>query len=102
VPHARIVSIDTFDAEQLPRVVAVATSKDIRGLNAFGILLPNQPAMCSDKVRHIGDAVAAIVDEPGAHSKPIRPRSTMAATFGTTRALSAPTLSALQRPASLS
>jgi len=126
VPHARIVSIDTFDAEQLPRVVAVVTSKDIRGLNAFGILLQDQAAMCSDKVRHIGDAVAAVaaIDTetadralalirveyialrsstiPRAHSKPIQPRSTMAATFGTTCALSAPTLSVLQRPASLS
>jgi xanthine dehydrogenase D subunit len=59
-PHARIVSIDTARAEALPGVVAVVTHRDIRGLNAFGIVVPDQPALCHDKVRYVGDAVAAV------------------------------------------
>lgn len=65
VPHARIVSIDTSAAEALPGVVAVVTAQDIKGLNAYGIVIQDQPALCADKVRYAGDAVAAVaaVDE---------------------------------------
>ncbi|RST86776.1 aldehyde oxidase [Aquibium carbonis] len=60
VPHARIVSIDTAAAEALPGVAAVVTHNDIPGLNAFGIVMQDQPALCFDKVRHVGDPVAAV------------------------------------------
>ena len=60
VPHARILSIDTRQAEALPGVVAVVTHRDISGLNAFGIVIQDQPALCQDKVRHRGDPVAAV------------------------------------------
>ncbi len=60
VPHALIRAIDTSAAEALPGVVAVVTAADIRGLNAFGIVEPDQPALCFDKVRHAGDPVAAV------------------------------------------
>ncbi len=60
VPHALIRSIDTSAAEALPGVVAVVTSADIRGVNAFGIVEPDQPALCFDRVRHAGDPVAAV------------------------------------------
>ncbi|MGA7327330.1 MAG: molybdopterin cofactor-binding domain-containing protein, partial [Rhodomicrobium sp.] len=60
IPHARILSIDISDAEALPGVAAVATYKDVPGLNAFGIVIQDQPAFCSEKVRHAGDAVAAV------------------------------------------
>jgi xanthine dehydrogenase D subunit len=58
--HARIVSIDVTRAEALPGVVAVVTHRDIPGLNAFGIVVQDQPALCHDKVRYLGDAVAAV------------------------------------------
>lgn len=60
IPHARIVHIDTSRAEALAGVVAVVTHRDIRGSNGFGIVVQDQPAMCFDKVRYVGDAVAAV------------------------------------------
>lgn len=59
-PHARILSIDTSGAEALPGVHAVVTHRDVPGLNAFGIMWQDQPALCSDLVRYTGDAVAAV------------------------------------------
>ncbi|MCP3029909.1 xanthine dehydrogenase subunit D [Halobacillus sp. A1] len=59
-PHARILSIHTEEAEQLPGVRAVVTFKDVPGLNAFGIVTPDQPVLCEDTVRYVGDAVAAV------------------------------------------
>jgi len=60
LPHARIVSIDTSAAEALPGVAAIVTHRDIAGSNAFGIVVQDQPALCFDKVRYVGDAVAAV------------------------------------------
>jgi xanthine dehydrogenase D subunit len=59
-PHARILSIDTSQAEAMPGVAAVVTHKDIPGLNAFGIVFQDQPALCRDLVRYEGDPVAAV------------------------------------------
>lgn len=60
MPHARISHISTKRAEALPGVVAVVTHRDIRGSNGFGIVVQDQPAMCFDKVRYTGDAIAAV------------------------------------------
>lgn len=60
VPHARIIDIDTSEAEALPGVAAVVTHRDVKGSNGFGIVIQDQPAMCFDKVRYVGDAVAAV------------------------------------------
>ncbi|MCP3763606.1 xanthine dehydrogenase subunit D [Domibacillus sp. A3M-37] len=59
-PHARILSISTDKARQLPGVQAVITYKDVPGLNGFGIVTPDQPVLCKDIVRYVGDAVAAV------------------------------------------
>jgi CO/xanthine dehydrogenase Mo-binding subunit/CO/xanthine dehydrogenase FAD-binding subunit len=59
-PHAKLLSIDTSQAEALPGVHAVVTHKDVPGLNAFGIVIQDQPAFCSDLVRYEGDPVAAV------------------------------------------
>lgn len=68
-PHARILGIDTSKAEQLPGVKAVITGKDTLGVKygcwrRFSDLCDEQ-GLCTDKVRYIGDAVAAVaaVDE---------------------------------------
>jgi xanthine dehydrogenase D subunit len=65
IAHARIVALDTSAAEALPGVAAVITAKDIKGRNAFGIIVQDQPALCAEKVRYTGDAVAAVaaIDE---------------------------------------
>ncbi|WP_440603516.1 xanthine dehydrogenase subunit D [Bacillus sp. GB_SG_008] len=62
-PHARIIAIHTEKAKKLKGVHGVLTYKDIPGLNGFGILDPDQPVLCHDKVRFIGDAVAAVAAE---------------------------------------
>lgn len=62
-PHARIIKIDTSKAESLPGVIAIITHKDVPGVNGFGIVIPDMPVLCSDKVRYIGDAVAAVAAE---------------------------------------
>jgi 4-hydroxybenzoyl-CoA reductase subunit alpha len=65
VPHALIKSIDVSKALALPGVVAVITGKDLPV--PYGILPVSQDehALCIDKVRFIGDPVAAIaaIDE---------------------------------------
>jgi xanthine dehydrogenase D subunit len=59
-PHARIVSIQTDAAKQLPGVHAVLTYLDVPGMNAFGIAHPDQPVLCEDRVRYVGDALATV------------------------------------------
>jgi len=65
-PHALIRSIDTARARALPGVYAVITGRDLPPVK-FGILPVSQDeeALCVDKVRMVGDAVAAVaaVDE---------------------------------------
>ena len=64
--HARITRIDTARARALPGVYAVITGADLPRVK-FGILPVSQDeeALCTDKVRMVGDAVAAVaaVDE---------------------------------------
>ncbi|MEM7416067.1 MAG: xanthine dehydrogenase family protein molybdopterin-binding subunit [Gemmatimonadota bacterium] len=64
-PHARIVSIDTAAAEALDGVHAVITGKDMP--TTYGIIpwTPDEYPLCVDRVRYIGDGVAAVaaVDE---------------------------------------
>src|SRR5205823_10922845 len=59
-PHARIVSIDTAKAAGLPGVKAVLTGRDLP--IPFGVLPVSQDehALALDKVRFVGDPVAAI------------------------------------------
>lgn len=59
-PHAEILRIDTTKAGKLPGVEAVLTHKDVPGYNGFGIMTPNWPVLCWDKVRYRGDALALI------------------------------------------
>jgi CO/xanthine dehydrogenase Mo-binding subunit/aerobic-type carbon monoxide dehydrogenase small subunit (CoxS/CutS family) len=60
VPHARILSIDTQAAAALPGVHAVLTHADIPGRKNHGLVSVDWPALCYDKVRYAGDAVAVV------------------------------------------
>src|SRR6202171_4401217 len=64
-PHAIIKSIDISKAVAMPGVIAVITGKDLPV--SYGILPVSQDehALCIDKVRFIGDPVAAVaaIDE---------------------------------------
>lgn len=68
-PHARILSIDTSAAEALPGVFAAVTGAEMP--TPYGIIVwtPDEQALATDKVRYIGDAVAAVaaVDEDTAN-----------------------------------
>jgi CO/xanthine dehydrogenase Mo-binding subunit len=69
-PHARILSLDTSQAEALPGVVAVLTAKDVP-VNEYGLQIPDQPVLCgpgsskegADVVRFVGDQVALVLAE---------------------------------------
>src|SRR5690606_21853058 len=59
-PHARIVSIDTSAAEAMPGVRAVVTGAEMP--TPYGIIpwTRDESALCVDRVRYIGDGVAAV------------------------------------------
>jgi CO/xanthine dehydrogenase Mo-binding subunit/aerobic-type carbon monoxide dehydrogenase small subunit (CoxS/CutS family) len=59
-PHARLLSIETDRAKALPGVHAVLTSRDVPGQNRHGLVFPDWPVLCDDKVRYLGDAVAVV------------------------------------------
>ena len=61
LPHARIARIDTAAAAAAPGVKLVLTGADFP--IAFGILPVSQDehALCPDKVRYVGDPVAAVI-----------------------------------------
>ncbi len=61
VPHAKIRHIDTARAEKLPGVKGVVTGRDIPD-RQYGIVpkAKDEYALAKDKVRYIGDDVAAV------------------------------------------
>jgi CO/xanthine dehydrogenase Mo-binding subunit len=63
-PHARIVRIDATRAWSVPGVVAVLTRDDIlqnQGIEPFyGPVFNDQTIVATEKVRHVGDPVAAV------------------------------------------
>jgi len=78
-PHAcaRIVSVETADALAAPGVVAVLTAADIAdagigpitrhpplpGRGGAKLVVPPRPALCGERVMHVGDPVALVVAE---------------------------------------
>jgi CO/xanthine dehydrogenase Mo-binding subunit len=58
--HARIKRIDAAEAERLEGVACVITAKDIPGQNRIGTVCKNRPILVRDKVRCIGDPIAAV------------------------------------------
>jgi CO/xanthine dehydrogenase Mo-binding subunit len=63
LPHARILSIDTSAAEQVDGVVGVFTARDVPGSNRVGSAVQDQPILCEEKVRYVGDALAVVAAE---------------------------------------
>jgi carbon-monoxide dehydrogenase large subunit len=60
-PHARILGIDTSRARAHPGVLAVVTGADLPFTH--GESLVDEPFLARDKVRHVGEAVAAVAAE---------------------------------------
>ena len=63
-PHARLVSVDVEAARRMPGVAAVLTGADLltwSGLQpTFGPVFRDRPILAFDKVRYVGDPVAAV------------------------------------------
>ena len=71
--HARIKSIDTKEATASEGVIAVLTASDVAGTNILKMAGDDQPVLCRDKVRFIGDPVAAVVADSEAHAEAALP-----------------------------
>lgn len=63
LPYARVIKVDTSQAETMPGVVLVLTARDVPGENRFGLLVPDTPIFCDEVVRYVGDALALVVAE---------------------------------------
>ena len=59
--HAKIVHVDKAEAEAIPGVLAVLTAEDVKGTNILKMAGDDQPILCGNKVRFVGDPVAAVV-----------------------------------------
>jgi CO/xanthine dehydrogenase Mo-binding subunit len=58
-PHARILNIDASRAQKLPGVKVVMTGRDVSS-RLEGVSLLDKPVLAQDRVRYIGEKVAAV------------------------------------------
>lgn len=64
-PHARVKSIDTTHAREMPGVRAVVTHEDVPGTSVLGRGTADRPVFASEVVRHHGEPLAAVAaDHP--------------------------------------
>ena len=62
LPHARILKVDAGKARALPGVIDVLTRDEITNLNyKYGATYKDQSVVATDKVRYVGDPVAAVL-----------------------------------------
>jgi len=59
LPHARITGIDTRRAATLPGVRAIITAADVRDIR-YGGAVRDEPIFARDRVRYVGQPVAAV------------------------------------------
>jgi xanthine dehydrogenase large subunit len=59
--HGKIVGLHLHEAEAMPGVVRIFTSKDILGKNQIGGIVPDEPLMAEDEVHYDGMPVAFVV-----------------------------------------
>ena len=62
VAHALVKEIDVCEALKVHGVVKIFTHADIPGINSYGIIVKDQPAL-TNKVRFKGDAIALVAAE---------------------------------------
>ena len=77
VSHAKILSIDTSEAEKMPGVVRVLTHRDVQGTNRINNMNcyewdkgsgADRPILCDDKVYMYGDAIAIVAADTKEHA----------------------------------
>ncbi|MCU0602846.1 MAG: molybdopterin-dependent oxidoreductase, partial [Desulfobacterales bacterium] len=78
VSHAKILSIDTSQAEKMPGVAKVITHKDVKGKNRITGLITfatnkgdgwDRPILCDEKVFQFGDAIAIVAADTEANAR---------------------------------
>lgn len=64
-PRARILEIDSVEAEQVPGVLRIITAADIPGKRVGGLIVEDWPMMLAagETTRYVGDVLAAAVAE---------------------------------------
>ncbi len=64
-PRARVVCIDTTDAERMPGVVRVFTARDVPGERYVGLIVNDWPLFVAEGeyTRYVGDVLAGVVAE---------------------------------------
>ena len=64
LPHAKLLRVDASRALALPGVVTVLTREDVKGFNfRYGTIFKDQSVVAVDRVRYVGDPVAAVLAE---------------------------------------
>jgi CO/xanthine dehydrogenase Mo-binding subunit len=67
VAHARLIKVDPSKARELPGVLATLTRDDLKNFNyKYGATYKDQSIVAVDKVRYVGDPVAAVLAEDSA------------------------------------
>src|SRR6266571_2731522 len=63
-PHARLLRVDASRALEVPGVMAVVTRDDVLGDEQlspyFGAVERDQPVVALDRVRYVGEPIAAV------------------------------------------
>ena len=61
--HAILKSVDAEEAKKMPGVIGIMTADDIKGTNRIRVFAPDQPVLCEDRVRILGDPIIAVAAE---------------------------------------
>jgi aldehyde oxidoreductase len=66
--HANIKSIDTSEAEKMPGVAGIVRAADIKGTNRLRQVHPDQPVLCDDRVKVLGDPIVIVAADTKAQA----------------------------------
>lgn len=69
VASGRLRRVDAAEAERVPGVVRILTSKDIPGQKLYGMAAADQPVLVEDRIRSLQDVVALVVAESPAEAE---------------------------------
>ncbi|MGH0121086.1 UNVERIFIED_CONTAM: hypothetical protein FKN15_070755, partial [Acipenser sinensis] len=67
--HAKVISIDTAEALEVPGVVCFLSYKDIPGSNITGPIVLDETVFAEDTVTSVGHIIGAVVADTQAHSQ---------------------------------